>query len=153
MLTSLLFISHAQNIEVKNSIENSFYNLNGEVTTIKINSLILDLKKLSADSTMCFYSLFDYNNCNSDSDAVYDKVASYLNDLINKSVDVKLTKWNKPWEDENFYTLRFEIYYANDNPKFPVDLNFDSFILDVSEDRIKNIILAREWIELSKYAN
>ena len=102
---------------------------------------------------MCFISLDADNKCEGVKTEVYSDLMVYMDDLIRKEVTVDLTKWNKPWGDENFYTLRFEIHYSNENSDYPVESNFDTLIIDVNEDRIKSIMYAREWIDLATYGN
>lgn len=146
-LTSVL----AQDYSVKDKIVNSFNNFEGTVTQESIDTLFSNLKDLSSEQPMCFNTLGVYNNCDDYADSIFIKAMVYIDDLIGKNVEVKLTKWNKPWDDENFYTLRFEIYYENTNPNFPTNLNFDTFIIDVNNNKIQNVILAREWIDLDKF--
>lgn len=140
------------NTEVKNQIVAQFDNFEGEVTQAKIDVLLTSLSDLSSESTdMCFTSLGKYNNCAEGARDVYATFSGYIDDLIGKNVTVELIGWNKPWEDENFYTLKFKISYDNHNPDFPVDINFDTVILDINNDKIKNITYGREWIDLATF--
>ena len=75
-----------------------------------------------------------------------------MKDLIGNQIDsVDLIKWNKPWEDEDYHELPFRMYYLNTNERWPVNVNFDTIHLGVNEGRIKNIVYAREWVELATY--
>lgn len=141
----------AQDIAIKEQIVKSVKTLNGIITLDKLNQLTTDLKELSQDGSMCFVSLDEYNNCEGNKEDVYATLIKRLDDLIGLEANVVLTKWNKPWDDENFYTLKFEIHYTNRNADFPIETNFDTLIIDVSEDKIKSIIHAREWIDLATF--
>jgi len=141
----------AQELKVKERIVLSLHNLDGIITQEKLNLLSFDLKELSQDSSMCFITLGANNNCEGMKADVYSDLMRYMDDLLCNDVTVYLTKWNKPWEDENFYTLRFEILYRNTDVNSPSTSNFDTLILDVSEDQIKSIMYGREWIDLVTY--
>lgn len=138
-------------LEVKEKIVEHLYGLNEVVTQSSIEKLLLDLEAISYDTSMCFISLGEYNNCETGKSEVYPRLMKYIDDLVGKDVKVELTRWNKPWDDENFYTLRFKLSYSNENESYPVDINFDTIILDINEDKIKTIIYAREWVDLASF--
>lgn len=147
------FTSHAKDEGVRSQIISHFNYLQGKVTSTKIKTLFSGLIPLSsANADMCFISLDEYNDCQDKPTTLYDKLYPYMDDLIGKEVSVKVVKSFKPWEDENYYTLAFRISYVNDNPEYPVDVNFDTIDLGISHDRIKDVIHDREWFALSDYA-
>lgn len=145
--------ANAQNYPIKDSLKSDFNGLVGVITESKIIRFLDDIeRKSSLKVDMCFTTLGEYNNCLDNRQSIKRILYRYMDDLIGKHIDsADLIKWNKPWEDEDYYELSFRMYYANTNDGWPVNVNFDTIHLGVNEGRIKNIVYAREWVELATY--
>jgi hypothetical protein len=140
------------NTDVKDQIVDHFKNFEGIVTQSKIDDLLVGLKSLSTDlNIMCYTNLFHHNKCIENADTVYYRVNGYIDDLIDKTVEVNLVKFKQPWLDENFYVLRFKINYLDRHNNSLIRKNFDTIVLDIDNDKIINVIYAREWIDLDTY--
>lgn len=78
----------------------------------------------------------------------------YMGDLIGVEIERgELKTFNKPREDEEYYNMRYCLDYANNNPKYPVQENFDTIIVDVDKGEVRNVIYAIERIDLARYSN
>lgn len=153
-LTGISQVKMKLDVSIKDEIVENFENFEGEVNQASIDELIFKLKTMSTDSAeMCFTTLGLYNDCQDNSETLYPILESYLDDLIGKEIMVEFYRWNQPWLDEDFYSLSFKLIYKNDNPNYPVEENFDTIILDVNKGEIKNIIYAREWIDLAIFGS
>jgi hypothetical protein len=142
----------AQKATIKAKISGHFNHFEGKVTQNKISRLLASLVQLSSkDSNMCFISIADYNDCIDNAATVYPMLKRYLLDLIGKEVKVTEIKALRPWEDEDYYTLAFEIVYENDNPDYPTEYNFDTIDLGIQNNCIKDIMHTRQWFGLSAY--
>lgn len=129
-----------------------FNAFDGKVTRATISKLISGLKPLSsAHPNMCFVGIADYNDCQQCAASVYPKLERYLNDLIGKVVTVTMVKSVKFWDTENYYTLTYRLSYVNQNPDYPVDVNWDTIDLGIENDVIKDVMHSREWYGLSEY--
>ncbi|UKN02566.1 hypothetical protein K6119_03425 [Paracrocinitomix mangrovi] len=142
----------ARDESVRTGIINAFNTFEGKVSTTKIKQLITRLTFFSsAEANMCFVSFDDYNDCQENAKTVYGKLYLYVDDLVGKEVTVTVVKSHKAWEDEDYYSLAIKMSYVNDNPEYPVDVNFDTFDMGIENDCIKDIVYSREWFSLSDY--
>lgn len=131
-------------------------NCNRLKTNLTNNTLVQfidSMKVLSEDGNeLCLNSLDQYNNCMDSKETVYPKLLKYMDDLIGIDIqDVQLQAIKRPWEDEDYYSLRISFHYINKDSEVKIDENFDTIIFGVNQGKIKNIIYAREWINFNTY--
>lgn len=127
--------------------------LNTMVSLTVLQQFLDSLTAISEEgSELCLNSLDQYNQCTDSKEELYPKVMVYMDDLVGKQIErVTVENMSRPWTDEDYYHLRVSFHYKNDDPSFDVEYNFDTIIFGVNEGKIKNIIYAREWIDLDNY--